>query len=65
MKLVEGKHLLGLEFGHGRSRAPVIKCFGRYKLTGVRFPVARRRGLRNVKRRKRGGVSASVSETEE
>jgi hypothetical protein len=50
MKLIEGKHLLGLELGHSRSRAPVIEWSGRYVLAGARFSTVRRRGLRDVKR---------------
>jgi hypothetical protein len=65
MKLVEGKLLLGFEFGLIQSRAPVVAGSGRYKLAGARFPAVRRRGLGIVKRGKRKGVSASVSETEE
>jgi hypothetical protein len=38
---------------------------GWYKLTGAQFPAVRHRGLEVVKREKRKGVSARVSETEE
>jgi hypothetical protein len=64
VKLIEGKLLLGLELGLSRSRAPVIEWSGRYVLVGARISAVRRRGLRDVKRWKRGGVFASVSETE-
>jgi hypothetical protein len=65
MKLVEGKHFLGLELGLRRRRAPVVALIGRCRPTGARFPAVRRRGLRDVKKSECEGVFASVSETEE
>jgi hypothetical protein len=46
-------------------RTLVIELSGRYKLAGARFSAVRRRGPRDVKESKRGGVFANVSETEE
>jgi hypothetical protein len=50
VKLIGGKHLLGLELGLSRIRAPVVKYHGRYVLTGARFSAVRRRGPRDAKK---------------
>jgi hypothetical protein len=49
VKLIEGKHLLRVELGLSRIRAPVVKYRGRYELVGARFSAVRHRGLRGVK----------------
>jgi hypothetical protein len=65
VKLSEGKPLIGLEFGFCQSRTSVVERISRYVLAGAWLPAGHRRGLRIVKRRKRAGISAIVSETEE
>jgi hypothetical protein len=50
VKLIGGKHLLGLELGLSRIRAPVVKYHGRYVLAGARFSAVRRRGPQDAKK---------------
>jgi hypothetical protein len=50
VQLIEGKWLLGVEFGVNRTGAPVVELSGRYRLTGARSAAARRRGPDVVKK---------------
>jgi hypothetical protein len=50
VKLIEGKHLLGVELGLSQVRAPIIERRGRYEFPGARFSTAPRRGPRVVKK---------------
>jgi hypothetical protein len=45
MKLIEGKHLLGVELGLSQVRAATIAYFSRYEFTGARFSAVRRLDL--------------------
>jgi hypothetical protein len=49
VKLIEGKHLLRVELGLSRIRAPVVKYCDQYEFAGARFSAAPRRGPRGVK----------------
>jgi hypothetical protein len=49
VKLIEGKHLLRVELGLNRIRAPAIDYFSRYEFAGALFSAAPRRGPRGVK----------------
>jgi hypothetical protein len=46
VQLIEGKHLLDVELGLSRVRAPTITCLGQYRLAGARPGAVRRRGPR-------------------
>jgi hypothetical protein len=50
MKLIEGKHSLGVELGFSQVRAPTIAYLGRYRFAGARFIAVRRHGPRVVKK---------------
>jgi hypothetical protein len=50
MQLIEGKWLLGVEFGVNRTGAPVVELSGQYRLAGARFAAVRRRGPDVVKK---------------
>jgi hypothetical protein len=45
LQLMEGKHLLRVELGLSRIRAPVVKSCGHYKLVGARCSAVRRMDL--------------------
>jgi hypothetical protein len=49
VKLIDGKHLLGVELGLSQIRAPIIKYRSRYEFAGARFSAAPRRGPQGVK----------------
>jgi hypothetical protein len=49
VKLIEGKHSLGVELGLSQVRAPAIAYFSRYEFAGARFSAAPHRGPRGVK----------------
>jgi hypothetical protein len=49
VKLIEGKHLLSVELGLSRIRAPVVKYRGWYEFTGAHFSAVPRRGQQGVK----------------
>jgi hypothetical protein len=49
VKLIEGKHLLRVELGLSRIRAPVVKYRSRYEFAGARFSTAPHHGPRGVK----------------
>jgi hypothetical protein len=49
VKLIEGKHLIGVELRLSQTRTPVFKYRARYELAGAWFSAVRRRGPRDVK----------------
>jgi hypothetical protein len=49
VKLIEGKHSLGIVSGLSQVKAPTIVYFSWYEFAGARFSTVRRRGLRVVK----------------
>jgi hypothetical protein len=63
VQLIEGKHLLDVELGISQVRASAIACSGQYKLAEARPTTVRRRGSRVVKRKKKKGLSAFVSDS--
>jgi hypothetical protein len=49
VQLIEGKRLLGVEFGVNRTGAPVVELSGRYRLAEAWSATVRRRGPDVVK----------------
>jgi hypothetical protein len=47
---MEGKWLVGVEFGVNRTGTLVVECFGWYRIVGAWPSAARRHGPRVVKR---------------
>jgi hypothetical protein len=50
VQLIEGKWLLGVDFGVNCMGAPLVELFGRYRLAGARSAVVRCRGPDVVKK---------------
>jgi hypothetical protein len=65
LQLSEGKWSFRVEFGVQQRGGLAVAYSGQYKLAGAQPGAVRRRGPRVVKRKKREGLSASVSETRE
>jgi hypothetical protein len=63
VQLIEGKRLLEVELGINQVRVSVITCFGQYMLAVARPGAVRHRGSRVVKRKKKKGLSAFVSDS--
>jgi hypothetical protein len=49
VQLIEGKRLLGVEFGVNRTGALVVELFVRYRLAGAQSATVRHRGPDIVK----------------
>jgi hypothetical protein len=63
VQLIKGKRLLDVELGINQVRAPAITCLGQYRLAEARPGAVRRRGPRVVKKKKKKGLSAFVSDS--
>jgi hypothetical protein len=50
VQLIEGKRLLGIEFGVQQRGELVVELSGRYRLAGARSAAVRRRGPNDVKK---------------